>query len=123
MADKEELSIVKRKIVAVDKLVRNKQRIEGRNAKMSFVLEARQKELEEANIAREEILEKYGEAQRDVCKKEEEMKEMEEHWKGRMKKKEEELEDAREEILEKYEVWRKSKTEEEMKKWGLPRSQ
>ena len=119
MENKEEHSIVKRKIVAVDKLVRNKQRMESRNAKMSLVLEERQKELEEATIAREEILEKYGEARRDVCKKEEEMKKMEDHWKGKMKKKEVELKEAnitREEILEKYEVWRSCKKEEEMEK-------
>ena len=72
MADNEELSIVKRKIVAVDKLVRNKQKVEGRNTEMGLLLEATQKELEEANIVREE---------------------MEDDWEKKMKKKEEELDE------------------------------
>ena len=114
MADNEELSIVKRKIVAVDKLVRNKQKVEGRNTEMGLLLEATQKELEEANIVREE---------------------MEDDWEKKMKKKEEELDEmsllleatqkeldeanvAREESVEKFGkvgrvVW---KQEEEMKK-------
>ena len=59
MADDEEgLSIVKRKIVAVDKLVRAKQKVESRNAELSLSLEAKQKELEEAKIAKDEALEK-----------------------------------------------------------------
>ena len=114
MADEADLSILKRKIVAVDKLVRNKQKVEGRNTEMSLLLEATQKELEEANIAREE---------------------MDDDWKKKMRKKEEELDEmsllleatqkeldeanvAREESLEKFGkvgsvVW---KQEEEMKK-------
>ena len=58
MADEADLSILKRKIVAVDKLVRSKQKVESRNAEICLSLEAKQKELEEAKTAREEALEK-----------------------------------------------------------------
>ena len=58
MADEENLSLLKRKIVAVDKLVRSKQKVENRNAEISLSLEAKQKELDEAKIAREETLAK-----------------------------------------------------------------
>ena len=58
MADEEDLSLLKRKIVAVDKLVRSKQKVENRNAEISLSLEAKQKELDEAKIAREEALAK-----------------------------------------------------------------
>ena len=58
MADEEDLSLLKRKIVAVDKLVRSKQKVENRNAEISLSLEVKQKELEEAKTAREEALAK-----------------------------------------------------------------
>ena len=58
MADEEDRSILKRRIVAVDKLVRSQQKVESRNAEISLLLEAKQKELEEAKLAREEALEK-----------------------------------------------------------------
>ena len=58
MAEEEDLSLLKRKIVAVDKLVRSKQKVESRNAEISLSLEAKQKELDEAKTAREEALAK-----------------------------------------------------------------
>ena len=58
MADEEALSILKRKIVAVDKLVRAKQKVDNRNNEISLSLEAKQKELEEAKIAKDEALQK-----------------------------------------------------------------
>ena len=49
MADEEDLSLLKRNIVAVDKLV-------NRNAEISLLLKAKQKELDEAKIgARDEV--------------------------------------------------------------------
>lgn len=58
MAAEEDLSLLKRKIVAVDKLVRSKQKVERRNDEICLSLEEKQKELEEAKKAREEALEK-----------------------------------------------------------------
>ena len=58
MAAEEDLSLLKRKIVAVDKLVRSKQKVERRNDEICHTLEEKQKELEEAKKAREEALEK-----------------------------------------------------------------
>ena len=111
MANKGEVSIVKRKIEAVDKLVRNKQKMEGRHNEMSLLLKATQKELEEANIVREETLE----ARRDVWKKEEEMKKMEENWRKRMKQKEEELEEKDKQILKlRSELAQEKKEKEEV---------
>ena len=72
MADEEDLSLLKRKIVAVDKLVRSKQKVESRNAEICLSLEAKRKELEEAKIAREEALEKS----RDLAEKIKEVAEL-----------------------------------------------
>ena len=55
MADGEDLSVLKRRIVAVDKLVRSQQKVESRNAEILLSLEGKEKELEEANIAKEEL--------------------------------------------------------------------
>ena len=55
MADGEDLSVLKRRIVAVDKLVRSQQKVEGRNAEILLSLGAKEKELEEAKIAKEEL--------------------------------------------------------------------
>ena len=55
MADGEDLSVLKRRIVAVDKLVRSQQKVESRNAEILLSLEAKEKELEEAKIAKEEL--------------------------------------------------------------------
>ena len=116
MTHKEELCMMKRKIVAVDKLVRNKQRMESRNAEMSLLLEARQKELEEAKIAREESLEKFGEVQREVWKKEEEMENLEDDWKKKMKEKEEELKDKDNQIMKlRCELAKEKKEKDEAK--------
>ena len=54
MTDDEDISILKRKIVAVDKLVRAKQKVEAKNAELSASLEAKQKELEEARAVKEQ---------------------------------------------------------------------
>ena len=116
MTHKEELCMMKRKIVAVDKLVRNKQRMESRNAEMSLLLEARQKELEEAKIAREESLEKFGEVQREVWKKEEEMENLEDDWKKKMKEKEVELKDKDNQIMKlRCELAKEKKEKDEAK--------
>ena len=54
MTDDEDISILKRKIVAVDKLVRAKQKVETKNAELSASLEAKEKELEEARVIKEQ---------------------------------------------------------------------
>ena len=54
MTDDEDISILKRKIVAVDKLVRAKQKVETKNAELSVSLEAKQKELDEARVSKEQ---------------------------------------------------------------------
>ena len=74
-------------------------RLERRNYEMGILLEARSKELEEAEIAREEGLSKFGEAWKEVWRKEEEMKTREEEWEAKMKKKEEELQYKEDQIL------------------------
>ena len=100
MADKEDLNNLKRKIVAVDKLVKKKEKVEGKNAEMLFLLKTRQKELEEAQVARKEDLEKYGEVWRGICGKlEEEMKNMDEEWNAKMEKKEKELQEKNNQVL------------------------
>ena len=73
--------------------------MERRNLEMGILLEARSKELEEAEIAREEGLSKFGEAWKEVWRKEEEMKTREEEWEAKMKKKEEELQEKEDQIL------------------------
>ena len=55
MADGEDLSVLKRRIVAVDKLVRSQQKVESRNAEILLSLEGKEKELDEAKIAKEEL--------------------------------------------------------------------
>ena len=74
-------------------------RLERRNHEMGILLEARSQELEEAEIAREEGLSKFGEAWKEVWRKEEEMRTREEEWEAKMKKKEEELQDKEDQIL------------------------
>ena len=54
MTDDEDISILKRKIVAVDKLVRAKQKVETKNAELSASLETKKKELDEARVLKEQ---------------------------------------------------------------------
>ena len=55
---------MKQKIVALDKLVENKETVEGRNVDMSPLLEAKLKESKMVESSREKDLEKYREVWR-----------------------------------------------------------
>ena len=77
---------MKQKIVALDKLVENKETVEGRNVDMSPLLEAKLKESKMVESSREKDLEKYREVWREVWKNEGEIKKREEEWKAMMEK-------------------------------------